>query len=279
MGNVNQDEQVLQKSTSHVKTPGITSVICTNFHIQDPEILGTKIQNLVTQTNLCLGFVHPWTKSITHYVNTIKWWYIKECVQKWDRTCKQTASTQCFTCSFTCIQSNNVNFISTVRYVPLSDSVSLVLPTRCLLLRALDDRVSFRVITAFFEPSPSLSDSGPDSTADDGAFDCGGVSTRDRTPGRTADFLMAAVFLWVGFVVAEESADESVSELLSTKWTPCTIRIHTHTVENFLCIVSSWLYVCWWTAKTQQNVRKTKTKKCFNMIPVRGNKIMSTELI
>lgn len=86
-------------------------------------------------------------------------------------------------------------FLGIVRYIPLSDSVSLVLPTRCLLLRALADRVNFRVITAFFEPSPSLSDMGPDSTADDGAFDCGGVSTRDRTPGGTADFLMAAVFL------------------------------------------------------------------------------------
>lgn len=167
----------------------------------------------------------------------------KKCVQKWDRTCKQTASTQCFTWFSSCIQSNNVNFISTARYVPLSDSVSLVLPTRCLLLRALDDRVSFRVITAFFEPSPSLSDNGPDSTADNWAFDCGGVSTRDRTPGRTADFLMAAVFFWIGFVVAEESADESVSELLSTKRTPCTIRTHIHTAENVLYIISSWLDV------------------------------------
>jgi hypothetical protein len=87
------------------------------------------------------------------------------------------------------------SFSSKVRYTPLSDSVSLVFPTRCLLLRALDDRVSFRVITAFFEPSPSLSDIGPDSTADEGAFDCGGVATRDRTPGGAADFLMAAVFL------------------------------------------------------------------------------------
>jgi hypothetical protein len=87
------------------------------------------------------------------------------------------------------------NFSSKVKYVPLSDSVSLVLPTRCLLLRALDDRVSLRVITAFFDPSPSLSDIGPDSTADEAALDCGGVSTLDRTPGGAADFLMAAVFL------------------------------------------------------------------------------------
>lgn len=108
-------------------------------------------------------------------------------------------------------------FYSNARNIPLSDSVSLVFPTRCLLLRALNDRVSFRVITALFEPSPSLSDIGPDSTADDGAFDCGGVSTRDLTPGGAADFLIAAVFLRVCFVVADESADESESELLSAR--------------------------------------------------------------
>jgi hypothetical protein len=52
---------------------------------------------------------------------------------------------------------------------------------------------------------------------------------------------MAAVFLLVGFVVVEESADESVSELLSTKRTPCTIKTHIQTAESFLYFVSFWL--------------------------------------
>jgi len=58
MSNVNQDAQVFQKSRSHLKSLGITSVICRKFHTQDPEILGTKVQNSVIQANLCTGFVH-----------------------------------------------------------------------------------------------------------------------------------------------------------------------------------------------------------------------------
>jgi len=50
-------------------------------------------------------------------------------------------------------------------------------------------------------------------------------------------------------------------------------------IKICLYIVSSWLDVSWWTAKSQQSVRKNKTRKCFNTIPVHGKKIISMELI
>ena len=45
-----------KKSRSHLKTLGITGMICRKFHTQDPEMLGTKVQNLVIQANLCPSF-------------------------------------------------------------------------------------------------------------------------------------------------------------------------------------------------------------------------------
>jgi hypothetical protein len=52
--------QVLQNYTSHHKVLGAMQVTLTSFHSQDPQILGTTIQSVVTQVTLHPGFVHPW---------------------------------------------------------------------------------------------------------------------------------------------------------------------------------------------------------------------------
>ena len=47
------------KRKSHLKTLGARKV--TWFHTEDPEVLGTTVQNLVLLAIWRPGFVHPWT--------------------------------------------------------------------------------------------------------------------------------------------------------------------------------------------------------------------------
>lgn len=35
---------------------------CSKFHTEDPQILGTTVQNSVAQVTWHAGFVHPWAK-------------------------------------------------------------------------------------------------------------------------------------------------------------------------------------------------------------------------
>ena len=51
--------QILQKSISHLKIVGTKTVTWRNFHTQDPQVLGTSVQNLVATENRCLVFDTP----------------------------------------------------------------------------------------------------------------------------------------------------------------------------------------------------------------------------
>jgi hypothetical protein len=41
---------------------GSRRVTCSNFNVEDPQILGATVQNLDAQANWRSGFVHPWDK-------------------------------------------------------------------------------------------------------------------------------------------------------------------------------------------------------------------------
>ena len=50
--------RILQKSSSHLQLLGVTRVTWSKFHIEDPQILGATVQNLVARATWCPGFVH-----------------------------------------------------------------------------------------------------------------------------------------------------------------------------------------------------------------------------
>jgi hypothetical protein len=51
--------QVFQKSRSYFKIMGTIRVTFCKFHTEDPQVLGTTIQNLVTRMTWHSVFVHP----------------------------------------------------------------------------------------------------------------------------------------------------------------------------------------------------------------------------
>ena len=50
---------ILKKSGTHLKTPNGRWVTWSKFHIEDPQILGTVLANLLARATGCPGFVHP----------------------------------------------------------------------------------------------------------------------------------------------------------------------------------------------------------------------------
>lgn len=53
------------KPRCHLRIPCPRTLTCSNFHTEDPKMLGAAGQNLVTQVTWCPkypGFVHPWPK-------------------------------------------------------------------------------------------------------------------------------------------------------------------------------------------------------------------------
>ena len=50
---------VFQKCRSHPKIPGTRRTTWSKFHTEDPQILGTTVQNLVTTVSWYPGIVHP----------------------------------------------------------------------------------------------------------------------------------------------------------------------------------------------------------------------------
>jgi len=50
--------QIFQKPTSHLKIPGTRRLTCGEFQTENPQILGTTLQNLVTWAMWCLGSVN-----------------------------------------------------------------------------------------------------------------------------------------------------------------------------------------------------------------------------
>lgn len=59
-----RDTQTLQKPRTKLKILCAWRVTWSNLHIQNPKILVTTVQNLVTWVIWHLGFVHPWTGSL-----------------------------------------------------------------------------------------------------------------------------------------------------------------------------------------------------------------------
>jgi hypothetical protein len=52
--------KIFQKSRNDLKSLGIIKVICSKFHVEDPQILRATIQNLVAQVTWHWTLVHHW---------------------------------------------------------------------------------------------------------------------------------------------------------------------------------------------------------------------------
>ena len=63
-----RDAEVFQKSRSHFKILGARWVTQDTLHTEDPQISGATVQNLVARATRHLGFVHPWSSLIRHYM-------------------------------------------------------------------------------------------------------------------------------------------------------------------------------------------------------------------
>jgi len=54
---------MLTESKSHLKILGSRSVTWNKFNTENPQILGTSVQNLVVTAICRLAFAHPWRRS------------------------------------------------------------------------------------------------------------------------------------------------------------------------------------------------------------------------
>jgi len=97
--------QIFQKSTSHLKI--ITAMTVSQFHTEDPLILGTTIQNSAAWVTWCLRFVQP--RSTVVKIRILIFWVMKSYSSKFipDGALKMEAvgsSTMLVTiCETTCV--------------------------------------------------------------------------------------------------------------------------------------------------------------------------------